>query len=442
MARGPEKLASYGYGHDNDNQVNTITNHNGETGEEKVGYEYDADNRLAKVAGATAYEYNTDNDPTKIDSSTYAYNAADELEKGTGVTYTYNEVGERTKTNPEKGPATTYEYDQAGNLTSIERAKEGETPKIEDSYTYNADGLRASQSINGTVTYMAWDLSEGIPLLLADGTNNYIYGPEELPVEQINNTTGAVLYLHHDQQGSTRLITGEKGEVIGTYTYGPYGEMTGHAGTATTPLGYDAQYTSSDTGLIYLRIRVYDPSTAQLLSIDLLVPITGAPYVYASDNPLNYRDRSGLVWEEIFEAPVIPCPWCQAAEETAEALAAAYQGTQRGVEAALSELGPEELSEPATTGEEQCPIAKAVKEEREAERSSKEPRRNLPYRGKPGSTDVLDRGNGQGQIRDYGPDGLPVKDFDFGHDHGFGDPHTHDWLEGIRQPGRPIGSNE
>jgi hypothetical protein len=29
-----------------------------------------------------------------------------------------------------------------------------------------------------------------------------------LSVEQINNTTGAVLYLHHDQQGSTRLITG------------------------------------------------------------------------------------------------------------------------------------------------------------------------------------------------------------------------------------------
>jgi RHS repeat-associated protein len=31
------------------------------------------------------------------------------------------------------------------------------------------------------------------------------------------------------------------------------------------PLGYDGQYTSSDTGLIYLRNRVNDPSTAQFL---------------------------------------------------------------------------------------------------------------------------------------------------------------------------------
>jgi len=47
------------------------------------------------------------------------------------------------------------------------------------------------------------------------------------------------------------------------FTYGPYGELTGSTGTATTPLGYDAQYTSTDTGLIYMRARVYDPATAQ-----------------------------------------------------------------------------------------------------------------------------------------------------------------------------------
>ncbi len=35
--------------------------------------------------------------------------------------------------------------------------------------------------------------------------------------------------------------------------------------------------------------------------------------------------------------------------------------------------------------------------------------RSLPYRGEPNSTAVLDRGNGSGQIRDYGPDGIPTK---------------------------------
>jgi hypothetical protein len=70
------------------------------------------------------------------------------------------------------------------------------------------------------------------------------------------------------------------------------------------------------------------------------------------------------------------------------------------------------------------------------------PRRSLPREGEPNSTDVLDRGNGSGQIRDYGPDGMPTKDFDFGHDHGFGDPHAHDWIDGVRQPGRNIEPGE
>jgi RHS repeat-associated protein len=53
---------------------------------------------------------------------------------------------------------------------------------------------------------------------------------------------------------------------------------------------------------------------------------------------------------------------------------------------------------------------------------------DLPATGQdPNSTQVKDDGNGNGQIRDYGPDGRAVKDFDFGHDHGAGDPHVHDW---------------
>lgn len=117
-----------------------------------------------------------------------------------------------------------------------------------------------------------------------------------MPIEQINNTSGEVLYLHHDQAGSTRLLTDSTGKTEATFTYGPYGELTGSTGTATTPLGYDAQYTSSDTGLVYLRNRVYDPKTAQFLTVDPLVSISGEPYSYAGDNPLNYGDAVGLMW--------------------------------------------------------------------------------------------------------------------------------------------------
>ncbi|HTD08364.1 MAG TPA: RHS repeat-associated core domain-containing protein [Solirubrobacteraceae bacterium] len=114
-----------------------------------------------------------------------------------------------------------------------------------------------------------------------------------MTVEQINNTTSAVTYLHHDQAGSTRLITGSTGKVEGKCSYSAYGAPTCE-GTATTPLGYDGQYTSSDTGLVYLRNRVYDPATAQFLSVDPLEKVTGAPYTYAGDNPVNEADPTGL----------------------------------------------------------------------------------------------------------------------------------------------------
>jgi len=118
-------------------------------------------------------------------------------------------------------------------------------------------------------------------------------------VEQITNTTRTVTYLHHDQQGSTRLLTGSTGTVEGSYTYDAYGNQTRHTGTATTPLGYDAQYTSSDTGLIYLRNRVYDPTTAQFLTVDPAESITGEPYAYTGDNPVNREDAVGLLWTPV-----------------------------------------------------------------------------------------------------------------------------------------------
>jgi hypothetical protein len=60
----------------------------------------------------------------------------------------------------------------------------------------------------------------------------YVYGRRRTTVEQIN-TEGHVLYLHRDQQGSTRLLTESTVKAEATFAYGPYGTLTG-----TTTLGY------------------------------------------------------------------------------------------------------------------------------------------------------------------------------------------------------------
>ncbi len=317
MKQSTEVLASLVYTRDNDGQVKKTTS-KGLPGTEVTENTYDENNRLTKY-GSTEYKYDAANNPTTEGSSTNTYNEGDELEKGTGTTYAYDELGERTKTTPEKGGATTYGYDQAGNLTSVERPEKESVPKIEDSYAYNGEGLRTSQTISGTTSYLAWDMTEELPLILGDGTNSYIYGPDGLPIEQISSG-GTVSYLHHDQQGSTRLLTGSTGTVTGKCTYGPYGTPTCE-GTSTTPLGYDGQYTSSDTGLIYMRARVYDPTTAQFLSVPLDA-ITRAPYYYAGDNPLNKADPTGLI-------ELSPCENRSEYEEKEKRIQRAYEEKEK-----------------------------------------------------------------------------------------------------------------
>jgi RHS repeat-associated protein len=253
-------------------------------------------------------------------------------------------------------------------------------------------------------------------------------------VEQINTSTGAVLYLHHDQQGSTRLLTGSTGKTEATFTYDAYGNQTGHTGTATTPLGFDAQYTSPDTGLIYMRNRVYDPVTAQFLSVDPAEALTWEPYSYAYDNPVNLVDPAGL------EAIPLPAPvagGCAAAPEVCGGVAVGGADVWLGAKVFNAWAGEEGGND---EGESELRTKEAEHENEEV--CGEEPPRSLPYRGEPNSSAALDRGNGTGQIREYGPDGLPTRDFDFGHDHGFGDPHAHDWVEGLRGPGRPIEPNE
>jgi RHS repeat-associated protein len=291
MLKGTETIASLAYARDPDGQVDNTVN-KGLLGSEVTEAAYDSNSRLTK-SGTITYEYDAANNPTKIGTSTYKYNSADELESGTGATYAYNEVGERTKTTPGTGPATTYGYDQAGNLITVERPKEGATSEIKDTYTYNGEGLRTSQTISGTTSYIAWDTAENTPLILSDGTNSYIYGVNGLPIEQINGAEKAQ-YLHHDQAGSTQFIASETGTTEAAYSYTPYGAVEEHTGTATTPFGYDSQYTNTDTGLIYMRAREYDPATGQFLSVDPLAGQTHAPYYYAGDNPLNEADPTGL----------------------------------------------------------------------------------------------------------------------------------------------------
>ncbi|HEX5610830.1 MAG TPA: DUF6531 domain-containing protein [Solirubrobacterales bacterium] len=262
-------------------------------------YEYDTANRLSKSNGTT-FGYDKANNVTKISSTTYTYDKADQIASGSSATYEFNKLGQRTKSTPTGETATTYAYDQAGNLI------ESKSPGNENTFKYDGTGLRTTETKNASTYPMVWDSTAGLPLLLRKGNDYFVYGPGGLPIERI--TSGSAYYHHHDQLGSTRVLTDSSGSVVGTYRYGPNGAFNKFTGTQGTQLGFAGQY-RMHTGnqLIYLRARTYDPETAQFLSPDPLAVVSGETYAYAAANPVNAADSTGLMPTGC-GCPLPPCP--------------------------------------------------------------------------------------------------------------------------------------
>jgi RHS repeat-associated protein len=119
-----------------------------------------------------------------------------------------------------------------------------------------------------------------------------VYGADGLPLEKIT-PSGATYWYHHDQLGSTRSFTDASGTPQATYTYDSYGNLTASTGAVANPLRFAGEYTDTESGLVYLRGRYFEPGTGQFLTRDPLEDVTRAPYGYAQENPLNLVDHTG-----------------------------------------------------------------------------------------------------------------------------------------------------
>jgi RHS repeat-associated protein len=242
---------------------------------------YDQSGNPTTVGGNSGFTYSSDEELTAAPASADPKRSSPEP-----MSYVYDALGDRIEANSTVGGGNDYyyAYNQEGELTGLATSNDSGTY---GSYTYNGDGLRMSKSVNGTTTQFTYDTTGGTPLLLTDGTHDYIYGPDGLPIYE-----SGVGYLHHDQLGSIRMIS--NGSPTSTFTYNPNGTLNASTGTATTPFGYAGQYTDPETGLIYLDHRYYDPYTNQFITVDPQASQTQQPYQYADDDPLNNADPTGL----------------------------------------------------------------------------------------------------------------------------------------------------
>ena len=262
------------------------------------GYGYDSADRLGSVTvggGSPATEvYDASGDPKTLaggDTQTFSADGQVLTTETPGASiqsYGYNPTGDRTGSSGAIGPTATYAYDQADRLAGAT------VGPVTASYSYDGDSLLSGVTTSSGTATDFWDAASGLPLLLSDGTNDYLYGPQGTPVEQASIASGTPEYFVSDRTGSTRALLGVSGAVTATYTFDVYGNVTAASGTASTPLLYDGQYKDPVSGFYYLRARWYDSETAEFATLDPDVAQTRDPYVYSGDDPVNSGDPSGL----------------------------------------------------------------------------------------------------------------------------------------------------
>jgi RHS repeat-associated protein len=285
---GKKVLQRFSYARDADALVTSTT-----SGNSTENFSYDSMNQLASDSKNTFGYDAAGNLIRTVKNTPLSYDGSDQLlasgNAKKATTFTFDAEGERTSVSPPKGAATLYGYDQAGHMTSL---TQGTASTL---YSYNGDGLRMAKQSGSSTTEFTWDTDVANPLLLSDGSTNYIYGPQGLPIESVDSV-GVTTFYHHDQLGSTTMLTSVTGKKEALFAYNSFGLVQKVSGAASTPLLFAGQYRDSESGLYYLQARYYDPSTGQFMEIDPLVAQTGTPYSYGSNDPINNSDPSGQSW--------------------------------------------------------------------------------------------------------------------------------------------------
>jgi len=104
---------------------------------------------------------------------------------------------------------------------------------------------------------------------------------------------GEKKYIHPDVLGGTAATTNAAKSPERT-RYAPYGSAWGH--TPKNEIGYTGHKQDSDTGLVYMQARYYDPVIGRFYSND---PVGFSNvhnfnrYAYANNNPYKYVDPDG-----------------------------------------------------------------------------------------------------------------------------------------------------
>jgi RHS repeat-associated protein len=317
---------------------------------QSLGYDYDENlnvkTRTDAVAGV---------------AEQFGYDALDRLHTwqevgsfGWGVTYSHDDIGNLTgrsllgsqgetesltfehsgvNAGPHavtSSPWGAYGYDGKGNQTSSPEGTIAYTsfnlPKNivgtdTTTFAYDASGARVLKKSAGNTlsTVYAGGLYERRTVANSN-THVFYLNVAGRQIGQIlrkeSDQSETVLYIHSDALGSSEVVTDAGGQLVGQRRkYDPFGAPTditlpkafpsGVLVSSDVHLGFTGHEEDSETGLINMRGRIYNPRVGHFLTPDPFTnnpfsPVAFNPYAYVLNNPLKYTDPSGFDTETEF----------------------------------------------------------------------------------------------------------------------------------------------
>ena len=183
------------------------------------------------------------------------------------------------------------------------------------SYLYDGAGYRVSKTVNDVITRYINHINFGLSQVALETDNNYrvkrrySYGMGRTATYDWDAAEeDKSQYYLYDRPGRNVTSTEDRlGKTRNRYKYGSFGEEVSSTEAHSNDFKYAGEQAESDTGLIYLRARYYDPEIGRFISRDpfsgyMSVPESQNMYAYAHNNPVRFVDPSGECVDTLWDA--------------------------------------------------------------------------------------------------------------------------------------------
>lgn len=287
------------------------------TGSKDITYTYDSNNnRKTMTVGnkVTAYKYNKNDELLRTDTLNT------DTEKDTVVIYKNDRNGNQLATVnrfeiPEEKKGKPYididvtlgsnrlNKNVVNHYNAENQLVRTLTKNYKVSFTYDAEGLRASKTVNGEKTVYVWDGDQLVLELEVDGKvkKRYVRGTDLVYADRGKGTEKQ--YYMTDPHGNVVQLTDGNGNVTKTYEYDSFGNEVKPEEKDDNPFRYCGEYYDKETGEVYLRARYYQPAKGRFLTRDTYTGESNDPkslhlYTYCGNDGVNQVDPSGhdAIW--------------------------------------------------------------------------------------------------------------------------------------------------